>query len=104
MILDCCYSGRALGQMAATSSAVADEASAEGTYVLAATAENKSALAPPGQPHTAFTGELLSILRNGITDGGPLLDLDSIYSQLRKVARTKDSLSRSNAIATPLAD
>ena len=89
VILDCCYSGRALGQMAATSSAVADEASAEGTYVLAATAENKSALAPPGQPHTAFTGELLSILRNGITDGGPLLDLDSIYSQLRKVARSK---------------
>ncbi|HJY59033.1 MAG TPA: caspase family protein [Streptosporangiaceae bacterium] len=89
VILDCCYSGRALGQMAAASATVADGASADGTYVLAASSENKSALAPPGKIHTAFTGELLSIIHNGITIDDPFLDLDSIYQQLLRTTKTK---------------
>lgn len=89
VILDCCYSGRALGQMAADASAVVNEASAEGTYVLAASAENKAALAPPGRRHTAFTGELLSVIRNGIPGHGPLLDLESIYRRLIVVMKEK---------------
>ena len=89
VILDCCYSGRALGQMAADASAVVNEASAEGTYVLAASAENKAALAPPGLCYTAFTGELLSVIRNGIPGHGPLLDLESIYRRLIVVMKEK---------------
>jgi hypothetical protein len=89
VILDCCYSGRALGQMAAASSMVADGASADGTYVLAASSENKSALAPPGKDHTAFTGELLSIIHNGITNDDLFLDLDCIYRQLLEITRIK---------------
>lgn len=82
VILDCCYSGRALGQMADPVTAIVDEASAEGTYVLAAAAENKVALAPPGAQYTVFTAELLSIINNGVPGLGPLLDLDSIYRHL----------------------
>lgn len=89
VILDCCYSGRALGQMASPVTAIVDEASAEGTYVLAAAAENKAALAPQGARYTAFTGELLEIVHKGIIGHGPLLDLDSIYSQLQLVMRGK---------------
>lgn len=89
VILDCCYSGRALGQMASSVTAIVDEASAEGTYVLAAAAENKTALAPQGAQYTAFTGELLEIIHKGIIGHGPLLDLDSIYSQLQLVMRSK---------------
>jgi len=89
VILDCCYSGRALGQMASPAAAVVDEASAEGTYVLAASAENKAALAPPGAQYTAFTGEFLAILHTGIDGRGPLLDLDSIYQHLRAVMQGK---------------
>jgi hypothetical protein len=89
VILDCCYSGRALGQMAAAASAVADEASAEGTYVLAASAENAVALAPPGKRYTAFTGELLTIIHGGIDNRGPLLDLDTIYQHLLAIMRGK---------------
>lgn len=88
-ILDCCYSGRALGQMASPINAIVDEASAEGTYVLAAAAENRTALAPPGARYTAFTGELLAILSNGIGGYGPLLDLDSIFRQLLATLRSK---------------
>ena len=89
VMLDCCYSGRALGQMADPVSAVMDEASAEGTYVLAAAAENKTALAPPGDRYTAFTGELLHIINNGISECGPFLDLDSIYRHLRAAMKSK---------------
>jgi serine/threonine protein kinase len=89
VILDCCYSGRALGQMGASVSAVVEEASAEGTYVLAAAAENKMALALPGEYYTAFTAELLDIINNGIMGLGPSLDLDSIYRRLLAVMKAK---------------
>lgn len=89
VILDCCYSGRALGQMSNPVSGVVDEASAEGTYVLAAAAENRAALAPTGQDFTAFTGEFLNIVYNGISTCGPLLDLDSIYRYLLAAMKAK---------------
>jgi hypothetical protein len=89
VILDCCDSGRALGMMADPVSAAVDEAAAEGTYILAAAAENKQALAPPGEPHTAFTAELLNVLRSGIPGRGALLDLDTIYHHVRAAMRAK---------------
>ncbi|MEU6795030.1 caspase family protein [Nonomuraea wenchangensis] len=89
VILDCCHSGRALGTMADPVTAAIDEASTEGTYVLAATAENQKALAPMGEPHTAFTAELLRIFQNGLPGGGPLLDLDTIYTHVRAAMRDK---------------
>ncbi len=89
VILDCCYSGRALGQMNALASAVADEASAEGSFVLAASAETKKALALPGERYTVFTGELLAIIHNGIAGHGPVLDLDTVYQHLLASMRSK---------------
>lgn len=89
VILDCCYSGLALGQMSDPASVVVNEASAEGTFVLAAAAENRTALAPDGWRNTAFTAELLEAMRHGIPDAGPLLDLDSIYMQLDESLRGK---------------
>ncbi|AWS45159.1 caspase family protein [Streptosporangium sp. 'caverna'] len=89
VILDCCYSGRALGTMADPITAAVDEASTEGTYVLAATAENQKALAPVGEPHTAFTAELLRVFQDGIHGHGALLDLDTIYNHVRAVMRGK---------------
>lgn len=89
VVLDCCYSGRALGTMADPISAAVDEAGAEGTYILAASAENQVALAPEGEPHTAFTGELLTIFREGIAGCGAMLDLDTIYRHVRAAMRDK---------------
>lgn len=89
VILDCCHSGRALGTMSDPVTAAIDEAGTEGTYVLAATAENQKALAPVGEPHTAFTAELLRIFQDGIQGRGPLLDLDTIYTHVRAAMRAK---------------
>ncbi|WTN17192.1 caspase family protein [Streptomyces canus] len=82
VILDCCYSGRALGRMSA-GTGLADHAAVEGSFLLAAAAETRTALAPVGETYTAFTGALLETLRQGIPGGPPLLDLGEIYRHLR---------------------
>ncbi|WP_224756413.1 caspase family protein [Streptomyces sp. col6] len=87
VILDCCYGGLALGTMGSSDLAV--QADVEGTYLLAAASENRQALAPPGEQHTAFTGELLSLLTTGIAGGPEQLDLDSILRELRRSLSAK---------------
>ncbi|WP_079141698.1 caspase family protein [Streptomyces sp. LUP30] len=83
LVLDCCFAGLALGTMAGTPE-LADQASVEGSYLLAAASETSYALAPPGERYTAFTGELLEVLRAGIPDGPELLELDFVYRHLRR--------------------
>ncbi|MEV4923673.1 caspase family protein [Streptomyces roseoverticillatus] len=87
IVLDCCYSGLALGMMGSTD--LAAQADVEGTYLLAAASETRPALAPPGEANTAFTGELLRILATGITGGPEKLDLDSVFRQLRIALASK---------------
>jgi hypothetical protein len=82
LVLDCCFGGLALGTMAGTPG-LADQASVEGSYLLAAASETSYALAPPGETYTAFTGELLEVLRLGIPGGPELLELDAVYRHLR---------------------
>jgi hypothetical protein len=90
VILDCCYSGRAVDDvMAAAEQAVLGQVEIAGAYVLAATSANLIARASPGAPYTAFTGELLNLLRTGVTGGQDLLSLGLIYRQLRQVMAAK---------------
>jgi peptide/nickel transport system substrate-binding protein len=79
VILDCCYGARAFAGGMAGPADLASDAEIEGSYLLAAAAETKKALAPPGERYTAFTGELISVLDNGIPGGPEFLDMDSIY-------------------------
>ncbi|WAZ21491.1 esterase-like activity of phytase family protein [Streptomyces cinnabarinus] len=92
IILDCCYSGRALGDMDAQTRTplrtVADVEGMAGSYLLTSAASNVRALAPRGEECTAFTGEFVRVLREGIPgrDGQrtpPFLTLDAIYREVR---------------------
>lgn len=83
IVLDCCYSGRALVGGMSAGEHVADQAVVEGTYLLTASAETRKALAPPGEGYTAFTGELVEMLSRGVPDGPELLDPDTVYRRLR---------------------
>ncbi|GLW90681.1 caspase family protein [Actinokineospora globicatena] len=87
VVLDCCFSGRAIGAMG---DLVTEQLGVAGTYVLASAPSNAAALAPPGARLTAFTGELVTLLRNGVPDGPRTLDLDLVYRHLRQglVARS----------------
>ncbi|MFL4905085.1 caspase domain-containing protein [Streptomyces sp. MMS24-I2-30] len=84
VILDCCYSGRALlGRMSA-SAHIADQAAVEGTCLLTASAETRPALSPPGETYTAFTGELIGVLRDGIAQGPDPVDMDTLYRHVHR--------------------
>ena len=48
----------------------------DGTYVLAAAAETAAALAIPGEPYTAFTSALKTVLQVGVFGAPELLDLE----------------------------
>jgi uncharacterized caspase-like protein len=65
VILDCCFAGLAIQPMTSVRAAIMSQTPIEGTYILAATADNRTALAPEGVPHTAFTGTLLEVLHTG---------------------------------------
>jgi putative AlgH/UPF0301 family transcriptional regulator len=90
VILDCCYSGRAgaeLGGVTGTD-VVADLAAAAGTSLLVSAPANRRARSPHGEPHTAFTGELIRLLRDGYQPAGrepvpPALTVDTIWRYVR---------------------
>ncbi|MEU7191433.1 esterase-like activity of phytase family protein [Streptomyces sp. NPDC045369] len=126
IILDCCYSGSVIkrmsvGTMSGTMSTAAatqqassqlGEALFEGmdslegvSYLLTSTPWNVEALAPEGEEHTAFTGEFLRVLREGIPGPGPEsaatgpaaappphdhLSLEAIYREVRRALREKN--------------
>ncbi|MEU8183027.1 caspase family protein [Micromonospora sp. NPDC049044] len=80
VILDCCWSG--LATRGAMGENVAAATVIRGSAVLTASAANRTALAPPGEKHTAFTGALLRILADGIAGEPELLTTMALYRQL----------------------
>jgi tetratricopeptide (TPR) repeat protein len=89
VILDCCYSGRALGKWMSGEVGVGDRLDIDGTCVLTATARTRRALARPGEHFTVFTGELIDVLTRGVPDGPDLLDMDTLYQHLTMRLRAK---------------
>ncbi|MFF8646518.1 caspase domain-containing protein [Streptomyces sp. NPDC015345] len=89
VILDCCFGARAFPAMAASSSSVADQAEAEGTFLIAAAGETELAMADDGHGHTGFTGELLRLFETGVEQGPPILDLTTCFNQLVRRLRAK---------------
>lgn|GEM_PF-84764 len=86
VVLDTCFSGLAVQDMASDpTAAVLGQVGIEGTYILTATERNAPALAPAGARYTAFTGELLRLLVGGVPDGPDLLTFSEIYRQLYAV-------------------
>ncbi len=101
VVLDCCFAGRAVdGGMSATAGRPVGErffelADMEGAVVLTAASGQEEAVCPPGATYSAFTGELLRLLREGVTGLVPqhpegrrgeelqLLDIATVYACLR---------------------
>lgn len=85
LILDCCFSGLAIDDfMTDLGSLVLGQVGVSGTYILTSTSATTASLAPAGARHTAFSGELLALLRDGVPDGPAELDLRFLYRQLRQ--------------------
>ncbi|MFF4606451.1 caspase family protein [Streptomyces sp. NPDC001339] len=85
VILDCCYGGRAFADhLGAPHEELADLTGIKGTYLLTAASATARALAPKGEPYTAFTGEVIKALDQGIPHGPDLLDADSFFRHVRR--------------------
>jgi HEAT repeat protein len=88
VILDCCFAERAFaGAMGGVADAVglAVRADTPGACVLAAVSMNDEAIAPPGEKHTAFSGALIKLLKNGVESGPELWDFNSLFKHLSDV-------------------
>jgi hypothetical protein len=84
VILDCCYSGRAI-EVLAGADVVADSTEIHGAFTMTASDHTAHVVAldqQPGAP-TSFTGELLDLVRTGIVDGPAKLTLNDVYVHLR---------------------
>jgi tetratricopeptide (TPR) repeat protein len=89
VVLDCCFSGRAItGGMAAAGAqalkSVAEQVGIEdNTCVLTAASGTATALCPPGETYSAFTGELVGLLADGVPEEHrELLDVSTLYRHL----------------------
>jgi hypothetical protein len=84
IILDCCFSGRAITDgMADPESEIIGQTEVDGSYVLTSAQGNQVALIVPGEEHTAFTGRLLTLLRSGMPNGPEYLTVEDLYKELR---------------------
>ncbi|MEK2474861.1 caspase family protein [Streptomyces noursei] len=77
LVLDCCFSGRAISAMTGPTDLALGQLDLAGTYTLTSTTGHRPSLAPPGEPYTAFTGALLDALAAPVP-----LTLDEIHAQV----------------------
>jgi WD40 repeat protein len=85
VILDCCYSGRAI-EAQASSASIADSTAVQGIYTMTASdhTAHTPALGPQQAAFTSFTGELLGVIRAGVEGGPEKLTLGLIYRHVRR--------------------
>lgn len=82
VILDSCFSGRAIGATLGADNEVLAQVEVAGTYTLTSAPANRTALILPGEQHTAFTERLLRLLHEGSPHAGEMLSLGDIYRHL----------------------
>ncbi|MDQ0774721.1 hypothetical protein QF026_003187 [Streptomyces aurantiacus] len=90
VVLDCCYGGMAMHGRMGPELPFADLIGIEGTYLMTASAAQKTAMAPEGEHYTAFTGELLKAAVKGVPDGPEILDMGALFTHVRRELRAKD--------------
>ncbi|MFJ6011177.1 caspase domain-containing protein [Streptomyces sp. NPDC092952] len=81
LVLDCCFSGQAVGPMATARDLLSLQLRPSGTYTLASTTADSPSYAPPGDRYTAFTAALLSALEQPEAH-----TLDQIYEHIVREA------------------
>ncbi|MDY0812426.1 caspase, EACC1-associated type [Kitasatospora purpeofusca] len=82
IVLDCCFSGRAVTGTMAGGPGTINQLEVAGTYVLTSAQRDQVALSPPGEDHTAFSGRLIRLLREGVAGGPEYLTIDDLYQRL----------------------
>ncbi|MER7707765.1 tetratricopeptide repeat protein [Kitasatospora sp. NPDC097605] len=90
IVLDCCFSGRAVNDTMAGARDTINQLQVAGTYVLASAPHDQVALSPPNEKHTAFSGRLIRLLREGIVGGPEELTVVELYRRLAADMRAEN--------------
>jgi uncharacterized caspase-like protein len=77
LVLDCCFSGRAVAAMGTSTSLVSGQLSLTGTCTFTSTTATAPSHAPVGSRHTSFTGALLRALAHPTP-----LPLEEVYRRV----------------------
>ncbi|MEV8624121.1 protein kinase [Streptomyces sp. NPDC051079] len=92
-IIDSCFSGkvhkRGLMSDVSASAVVKSDVAATGTIVITSARDDRVALAPPGETYTAFTGELLTLLNEGIAGDPSYISIQRAYECVRDSLKAK---------------
>ncbi|MGW3652565.1 caspase family protein [Streptomyces sp. NPDC000878] len=82
LVLDCCQSGWVLDAMMSDTSRGDAPLDIRGTYLLTSSSGDLKSYAPLSDRYTAFTGELIQLLRDGVPGGPELLPLSALFEPL----------------------
>ncbi|MFE7319114.1 caspase domain-containing protein [Streptomyces sp. NPDC057555] len=84
LVVDCCFSGRAVSAMSDPADLAVGQLDLAGTYTLTSTTRTAPSHAPAGETYTAFTGALLDAL------AGPVpLTLDEVHGRVDHTLRSR---------------
>jgi tetratricopeptide (TPR) repeat protein len=83
LIVDSCFSGRALPKMSDDLSYLNSQIDIKGTCTITSVARNELADAPEGEKYTAFSGALINLIEYGIGNEKPYINLEDLYQNLR---------------------
>lgn len=89
VILDCAYAGRVIEHMTGSLPLLGPQDLGQQSCVIVAAGRNRVALAPAGERNTAFTGDLVDVLRHGLPGGPALLDTGTVFEELHRRQRAK---------------
>ncbi|MFE6864977.1 caspase family protein [Kitasatospora sp. NPDC057692] len=89
IVLDCCFSGRAVNDAMSGDGTDLAQLEVAGTYVLASSSHDQVSLSPPDEEHTAFSGRLLRLLREGVVGGPEELTVAELYRRLAALMRSE---------------
>ncbi|GAA2645263.1 caspase, EACC1-associated type [Streptomyces lunalinharesii] len=84
LVVDCCFSGRAVSAMAEPAGLAVGQLDLAGTYTLTSTTRTAPAHAPAGETCTAFTGALLDALAAPVP-----LTLDEVHAQVDRALHAR---------------
>ncbi|MFE2317227.1 caspase domain-containing protein [Streptomyces sp. NPDC059441] len=89
LVLDCCHSGWALDEMMGPGPNARVDLDIRGVHVLASASRDEASIAPPGERYTAFTGELIRLLRDGVPAAADPLPLTALYTPLTQALKER---------------
>lgn len=89
LILDCCHSGWALDELMGPGPDAGIDLDIHGVHVLASASRDEASIAPPGERYTAFTGELIRLLRDGLPAAADPLPLTALYTPLTQALKER---------------